>query len=220
MNTVNDGILVPNSWAKAYPRILFLLKEATIRSGWTQIAGVPVSVKCGDNRRFWPNVVLWKHAVTGAVRKGIVPSFLKLEDTYEFRENGGLLDDIAYVNVKKELGGVTSKDSQISNVAYANRESLSSQIDSISPEIVFCCYTIKAYRHIYTNEELEKIGDKVFRHRERIIIEFFHPSIRRAPAPCRGRGYFYEDLYGQLSQILSQPAFLREFPTSRWSQRR
>lgn len=54
---VKDGILSEAVWNSVTPKILFLLKEATKRSRWIDIAGHPIDVSRGDNRRFWPNVV-------------------------------------------------------------------------------------------------------------------------------------------------------------------
>lgn len=127
-----------------------------------------------------------------------MPEFPKYEETYEYKNNG-ILDDIAYVNVKKELGDVRSNNNEISRIAYENRDDLASQIDSISPEIVFCCYTFRAYKNIYNAEHTVKLAEKLYEHRGRIIIDFYHPANRRG----------YKDLYGELSKILRQ----KEFPT-------
>lgn len=202
MAKVNDGILVEEVWKKASPKILFLLKESTKRSGWVDITGSPINVRGGDNPRFWPNIVRWKHAIHGVCKDGVVPAFPDLSETYEYRDNNGMLDDIAYVNVNKELGEVVSDDNKIATIAFENQEALAAQIDSISPEIVFCCYTSRAYRNIYSTESPEELAYGLCSHRDRVIIDFYHPANRRG----------YEDLYGELSQILRQ----KEFPTKRW----
>lgn len=202
MEKVNDGILVEEVWKNSSPKILFLLKESTKRSGWSDIAGSRINVRCGDNPRFWPNVIRWKHAIFGACREGVVPEFPDLEETYEYRDNDGMLDEIAYVNVKKELGEVRSDDKAIARIALENKEALASQIDSISPEIVFCCYTFRAYKNIYKTEQTVKLANGLHAHRDRIIIDFYHPTNRTE----------YRDLYDKLSEILRQ----KEFPISRW----
>lgn len=202
MKKVSDGILVERVWKNTSPKIMFLLKESTKRSGWSDIAGSPISVRHGDNPRFWPNVVRWKHAVFGACKKGIVPEFPDLNETYEYRYNDGMLDEIAYVNVKKELGEVKSDDNAIARIALENKEALASQIDTISPEIVFCCYTFRAYKNIYHTEHMAELAYGLRGHRDRIVIDFYHPANRRG----------YEDLYNELSKILKQ----KEFPTRRW----
>jgi hypothetical protein len=203
IESVKDGIIDEKKWSLAFPRILFLLKESTKRSGWTQIAGVPIDTRKGDNPRFWRNILLWKHAVCETVATGFVPEYPELGNIKENRQqNNGLLDEIAYVNVNKVLGDTKSNNRCISQIALVNSASLSLQIDEIAPQIVFCCYTLPAYRNIYHCDPLEKIGTRIYRHRTRVVIDFYHPSNRRG----------YHDLYDDLATSLGQEVFTKQFP--------
>lgn len=195
---VNDGIIDAQKWRDAKPRILFLLKESTTRSCWTNIAGVPIDTQKGDNPKFWPNILRWKHAVASAVIEGRVPEYAEL-DTEEFFTKNRILDDIAYVNVNKSLGGSKSDDRVITKIAYENRLTLGKQIDEIGPSVVFCCYTHQAYRAIYGESELQLVGNNVYSHKNRTVIEFYHPSNRRSP----------RELYDELKGILSQEAVFK-----------
>jgi hypothetical protein len=199
---IDDGIIDKEKWALAKPKILFLLKESTKRSCWVQIAGVPIDTQKGDNRRFWPNVLCWKHAVSSAFTKGRVPEYTEV-DTDEFRTNNRILDDIAYVNVNKKLGGSKSDDRVITKIAFDNRLTLGKQIDEIDPTVVFCCYTQNAYRAIYEPAEFQVVANDIYFHKNRFVIQFYHPSNRRTP----------EDLYEELSSILRQEAFINRFTT-------
>jgi len=77
---VKDGIIDEQKWSLAFPKILFLLKESTERSCWTQIAGKPIETEKGDNPRFWPNILRWKHAVCETVTTGFVPKYPELKE--------------------------------------------------------------------------------------------------------------------------------------------
>jgi len=201
-NEVVDGILVEAKWTLANPKILFLLKESTRKSGWTHIAGSPVDTRKGDNPRFWPRVLVWKHAVTCASLSQAVPPLPKLSDTKEWKDNNGVLDEIAYVNICKRLGDTISDNRIIRKVAEENRKTLSKQINDIGPDIVFCCYTFKPYCAIYNELGIiREISQGVYVHEQRIVIDFFHPSNRRRD----------EDLYNQLASILSNQAVIEWF---------
>ena len=199
-DTVTDGILDAEKWKVTDPKLLFLFKESTKRSGWTDIAGNPIVLKNGDNRRFWPNVVRWKHAIYGVFNEHRVPPYPSDEEIKEYRINNGYLDEIAYVNFNKKLGESTSDNGLIARIASANRNALSNQINSIAPKVVYCCRTnLNAYKAIYPDARIENLAQDIYTHNQRFIITFYHPSywcIRR------------ERLYQMLSDILSQPAFV------------
>jgi hypothetical protein len=197
---VDDGILNRKKWDETFPKILFLFKEATKSSGWTKIAGVPIDTTKGDNWRFWPNVLLWKHAMYGAFNEQRVPPYPLLEDTKEHRTNKGILNEIAYVNFNKKLGESRSDNGSIARIASENRNDLSTQIDSIRPTVVYCCRTnFNAYQAIYPDAKIEKLAQDIYVHNQRFIITFYHPSYWAI-----GRECFYQ----MLSDILSQPAFI------------
>jgi hypothetical protein len=197
---VNDGILDPQKWEKAFPKILFLFKEATKSSGWTEIAGNPINTRKGDNPRFWPNVLRWKHAICGVFNEHRVPEYPSDGELKEYRTNNGYLDEIAYVNFNKKLGQSTSDNGLIARVASENRNALSNQIDTIAPTVVYCCRTnFNAYQAIYPDARIENLAQNIYTHNQRFIITFYHPSywfIRR------------ERLYQMFSGILSQPTFV------------
>ena len=151
---VIDGILVEAKWNTAKPKILFLLKESTRKSEWTHIAGSPVDTTKGDNPRFWPNVLRWKHAVSAVALCQPVPLYPEDKSKIkEWKDNNGILDEIAYVNICKRLGDTRSDNGVILKVARENKVSLSQQIDKISPDIVFCCKTFDPYCAIYDDSD-------------------------------------------------------------------
>jgi hypothetical protein len=198
---VNDGILDRQKWDKTFPKILFLFKEATKKSDWKEIAGNPINTNNGDNPRFWPNVLLRKHAMYGIFNERRVPPYpTSWKDTKEHQTNNGYLDEIAYVNFKKKLGESTSDSGLIARIASENRKALSTQIDTIKPTVVYCCRTnFNAYQAIYPDDKIENLAQDIYTHNQRFIITFYHPS------------YWFigpERLYQLFSDILSQPAFV------------
>jgi hypothetical protein len=197
---VNDGILNPQKWDRTFPKTLFLFKEATKSSEWTEIAGKPIDTRKGDNPRFWPNVLRWKHAIYGVFNERRVPPYPTLEETSEYQKNDGYLDEIAYVNFNKKLGESRTDNQFIARIASENRHVLSKQIDTIEPTVVYCCRSnFNAYQAIYPDARIENLAQDIYRHKQRFLITFYHPSYWVIPR---------ERLYQMFSDILSQPAFI------------
>jgi hypothetical protein len=197
---VNDGILDAQKWKETFPKTLFLFKEATKRSEWTEIAGNPIDTRKGDNPRFWPNVLRWKHAIYGVFNERQVPPYPLLEETKEHLTNNRFLDEIAYVNFNKKLGESKSDNQLIARIASENRNALSKQIDTIKPTVVYCCRSnFNAYQAIYPDARIENLAQDIYNHNQRFVITFYHPSYWVISPEC---------FYQMFSDILSQPAFV------------
>lgn len=193
-NFVYDGVLNYEKWSIVKPRILFLLKETA--DDFTQIAGNDIDITGGNGTHFWWNICYWKYLVKGLYR-GETPEFINKSDLPEVKFNNNKLDSIAYVNVKKNCENKTvTNDGEILDYARNDKAFLVKQIDLIDPNIVFCNnVTFASYKIIYDNE-LIQINNICYRHNNRLIIHYKHPSFFQIAG---GRETLFYDLKNALS---------------------
>jgi len=190
---VYDGILNYHKWSTAHPKILFLLKETA--DDFTQIAGTEINITKGNGSHFWWNICYWKYLVNG-IYNGENPEFIDQNELPEVKYNNNILDSIAYVNVKKNCENKThTDDGEILKYAQEDKNLLMEQIDLINPHVVFCNnITFASYRHIYENE-LIQINSICYRHKDRLILHFRHPSYFQIAG---GRETHFNDLKSAL----------------------
>ena len=171
---VYDGILNYGKWNFVTPKILFLLKEAA--DDFTEIAGLEINITNGNGPHFWWNICYWKYLIEN-LSKGVDVTFVSQSELPEVKINNNILDSIAYVNVKKNCENITiSNDSDIYQYAINDKELLVEQIEIINPDVVFCSkVTFLAYKYLYGNE-IEKINSICYKHKNRLILNFRHPS--------------------------------------------
>ena len=194
-----DGTLSQCDWDEATPKILFLLKECYRSSEWFAIDG-PIDIRGGKNKQFFPNIARWKYLVKNFYLKKSLPNFPEFENIPEIEYGDGRLKDIAYVNVKKTLGTSSSNNSEIQRFALKDKDLLVEQIDQLNPDIVFCCSTFWSYHPIYDgNNTITEVSDRVFKHEDRLIINYYHPGHTRYKGGQKG-------LYDTLKSILSNCA--------------
>lgn len=195
----HDGIVDVEQWRKAKPKILFLLKETHCPpEEWEPHDGI-----ASNANHFSRNIARW-HSIVQALytERATIPSFTGsiLPET---------ITDIALVELKKvNEGRRKSNDNDIK--AYANRDVafLREQIELIQPQLIFCCGTGDIYAdNLYADEPLEEICRKwgakgCFKHRNRLVIDFYHPS---------PRGYGHEQLFAMLLELLQEGAVFEHF---------
>ncbi|MBN1865205.1 MAG: hypothetical protein JW808_09920 [Victivallales bacterium] len=198
---VRDGLLIEDDWARASPRILFLMKEAYRKAAWWEISGSPIgTVKRGKVGKIWQNILRWKFLLTKYFNDGELPPFPELQSIPEIANSEGRLTSIAYVNVSKELGDSSSNQKEIQNRAIKDREFLVRQIDLLDPDVVLCARTFWSYHPIYNgnngNSTMTRVSDRVYSHGRRTVIDFYHPG---KPAGNRDK-----ELYAKLQRILQE----------------
>ncbi len=187
-----DGIVNFEVWQYQKLKVLFLVKET---HGSDKGGCWHPSVRFERVGIFGNNIARWNYLLKEL--------FNKREGIIEFPANDVLpkeLDDVAVVEIKKKSGKSSSNNNQI--IAYAERDKdfLREEIDLISPHIVFCGYTGEAYGdYIYGDEEWDKLkevdGRTCHKHRERLVIDFFHPSYAQV---TDGSEYLWNTLYALL----------------------
>lgn len=192
-----DGILNYAVWEKTTPKIMFLLKETA--DDFVKIADGDIDIRTGKGSHFWWNISYWKYVVNQLYSGNMSIEFFpttKLPEAY----NGYILNDIAYVNIKKECENKPkSSDFEIIKYAKEDKDLLTEQIDLISPNIILCSkVTFSAYKTLY--HELDKLNDNCFKHGNRLIINYYHPSYFQIKG---GR----ETHFNNLKKILSDNVF-------------
>lgn len=193
---VVDGILDEVSWQSANPKIMFLLKESHISSNWYLIKGNPIDVTKATNPKNIHNIFRWNHLIKSAVSKNKLPDFLESQQALiELIKDDHMIRDIAYVNIKKCLGGSTSNSGDIRFFAEKDKGFLCEQISSINPDIILCGGTFEFYKTIFSNSILNKISTGLWKDGNRFIIDFNHPGHWQFPGGQRG-------LYDKLKNIL------------------
>lgn len=171
-----DGILNYKTWESLNPKIMFFLKETA--DDFLDVRKDPINIRKGNGNHFWWNIVYWKHAINQIYNKNEIDhSLLPFSELHEVKYTNYIIDSIAYVNVKKICENKTSSnDAEILKYAMNDKPFLHEQINLINPDIVFCSkITFKAYKEIF-GEELEQINSICYKHNNRLILKFVHPS--------------------------------------------
>ena len=196
-----DGILNYDVWEKTSPKIMFLLKETA--DDFINIADKDIDIRDGKGNHFWWNITYWKYVINQLYLKNTSFDFIPKEKLPE-ASNSYILNDIAYVNIKKECENKSkSDDTDINKYAQNDKALLKEQIDLISPNIIFCsATTYKAYINLYN--DITKLNNNCFKHNNRLIIKYYHPSYFQIKG---GR----KTLFNNLKNILLSDDILGEF---------
>lgn len=164
-----DGPNDVETYERAPLKVLFLVKEA--RDQWSAGKGqVP-------GNKYSRNLLRWHRLIQSILVDGKIIPFI--EDD-QLPPN---CDELCLVEVKKlDEGNGVSAMRTINLYAKEDKELLREQIDLLSPDIVFCCYTHDAYDYIYEVDfdpciEIVRIKNcPVWNLSNRMVIHFFHPS--------------------------------------------
>lgn len=193
---VNDGILNQEVWNNTRPKIMFLLKESA--DDFTNIAeNNTIDIRKGNGPHFWWNIAYWKFIVN-KLHKKENPEYIETSSLPE-AGNQYILNDIAYVNIKKHCENKTSTDdNDIITYAQRDKEYLIQQIDAINPNVIFCNNTtFKAYNILYT-KEIVTLTNICYKHKNRLIINYKHPSYFQIAG---GRETLFHSLKNSLTEI-------------------
>ncbi len=152
-----DGIVDPERFGVAGPRLLFIAKESDRYAGGDMRELLLVDDK--NARRFSDGIGRWAH--------GIFNGFPEPESDSQ-RDRSRISDSltrIATVNLKKQTGGPTADEEELMAHALADMDLLVEQIRAIAPDLIVTCATVEvlkrvteltrtAHRHFYRAPEL------------------------------------------------------------------
>jgi len=167
----NDGILIEEEWNIADIKIAFILKEPN--DGFYDIRGKSHGPK-GNSKVFWRNLRIWRYVILSRM-KGSTPC---LKEALTEKEKP--LSDIAYINIKKKHENRSvSNNADIQRYADRDWELLEKQIKNVSPDVIIFCGT---FDFLKDKMNLTKISDRIYKEKDCIAINFFHPSCRKSYA--------------------------------------
>ncbi len=167
-----DGIINFEKWGKAFPKILFLLKE-NFSEDWDPIDGINPN----NNNVFSLNIARWWYIINSLYKyPHIMPDI-------ENVDLPNLIDDISIVELKKlNEGKNISKNSDLKYFAIKDKEFIKEEIDLIDPNIVICANLGDIYGDNIYDDPWEKIiSDSkchCYKHNNRLVIDMYHPSTR------------------------------------------
>jgi len=191
----HDGPLKPNIWEKQKPKILFLLKEA-----YNDFEPHPLKAE-EIKGKLMLNIAKWRALIQSLYNQPEKEAIL-LENE-EYKE---IIDDIAIVEVKKyDEGNTESADSVINTYAHNDRKFLKDELELINPHIVICGGTFESYKIVYdiqneNSKGFQSISHACWKHNNRLVIRFYHPSPRSA-----------NDLFEKLREIYVGANVLNSF---------
>lgn len=193
---VRDGVFDWQSWEKASPRILFLLKETPNEY---------------DTKDTWSVMDLWKDYLDGMVNteskyhKRRFPVALKRMMYWTFAVNNLFSDHLSYYhkikllnkNNKHDLYHSLIKNTSVVNInknAGSNRTNMEklkenynlykkfvhNQIDILAPDLVVCGYTFNIINNsLFGKDKIEYVSDLVYIYNHNtIVVNYWHPSNR------------------------------------------
>jgi hypothetical protein len=164
---VKDGIIYFDKYSKCKPKILWILKESHAKD----------KSESWDHRGFlgWSlvtNYQKWKNTHGSIVRAshGLlnqVSDVSKIKHLSQFtkEEVDDIMQNIAVINVKKNVGDSVSNSKEICREYNENKEVILGQIELIDPDVIINCSGVSQIYRDYS----EKVEGKIF-------INTYHPA--------------------------------------------
>jgi hypothetical protein len=177
-----DGVIDPEKWAEAPIKILFLNKEAH-DSNNPDTEGFDLTSLIREEMEFksygltYRNTAIWAYAIHKAVMTGSegLPRWDKIQDSMgDDIENS--FHSCAIANIKKSGGVSTSNHSDLKRYAEMDGDLLRRQVDLINPDLIIAGSVWYLVKDLWPG--CEELFDSVHRHRNTVIVDFWHPANR------------------------------------------
>lgn len=168
-----DGIINPDKFYKAKPRILFIMKDINNRGEKDHSHGVrdlPEWLQDGPRHQLWYTIARWSAGVFNGF-----PPYRQI-DSKMIRES---FAKIAAINLKKACGGARVDSEVINAYTHQDRELLLEQIESINPDFIVACGVMEPLIWLLDLKvNPEKPADEPIKDasRKTWIIPFRHPA--------------------------------------------
>lgn len=128
-----DGILNPELYADASPKVLWILKETWVHDSWKLMGAENAYQTVGGSPTYQPMAY---------VMHSIFNDFVSYDDMDYIRDNEDIfssLRHIAFMNVKKILGETSSVGADIYRHYSLAKDLLVEQIEEINPDVIIGC---------------------------------------------------------------------------------
>lgn len=156
-----------------------------------------IYIREGKGTHFWWNIAYWKF-IENSIYNNTNPDYSTTDKLSEASREY-ILNDIAYVNIKKNCENKTrTNSSDIITYAKNDRQYLIKQIDLINHDVIFCSETtFRAYKILHS-EYLLQLNTICNRHDNRLIINYKYPSYFQISG---GRKTLFNNLKNSLLEI-------------------
>ncbi len=175
---VLDGITNYDQFGKSGLKILWIMKEANQSKGQHQ----------DDLRVFHRNVkgyARWRRTYKIIIKStyGIL-HHLNFDDVPDESNISDVLNEIAFINVKKTGGGSSSNWTTIAEHYNKNKNLILEQITCIEPDIIINASRVEDLSNILAISEWRQVeAFKVAKAKNAIIIHAYHPNQRKFNHP-------------------------------------
>ena len=188
------GVVDETVYSRVYPRIVFILREAhmrtpyNIKSEWTLPKGISRNVDIGltgkpmelKYMRTWKQAGVWAYAIIHGF-----DTYNKLKKDICVAKG---LQAIAMTNLKKTGGAAASKWREIRDHAVQDKSLWQRELEIMNPDLIICGGT---YGHVTRVLELQSYplyedNSRKYRYstidinsKQCIVLDFWHPNNRR-----------------------------------------
>lgn len=179
--SVVDGVIDPEKYLNAKYRILWILKEANSESlSWSYLTNFKRKEWLGMHGRSSPTlrrVIYTTYGILKDCNYDDMP-WANEEEAYS------PLQEIAFINIKKEPGDSIAEADQIQQAYYDYRDLLKKQIDAYDADIVIFGNTLGYfYREDFkglpnTEKQVTEMGNHFYNTGEKLYIHTWHPAYR------------------------------------------
>jgi hypothetical protein len=184
-----DGIINSEKFEKANPKILWVLKESTYSDTPKDFNMRELLVQLSQHEFYQQCKKTFEDIVI--VSYGIIKGKYLYSEIPEIEEIKSVLEEIAFINIKKSPGGTKTYNPIISKHFGLDRDLLKAQIDYINPDLIIFAVGPIASPELFKmmfGDSFEHIGGPIGRvngKHKRNILCVNHPA-----APANAKTYF------------------------------
>ncbi len=169
-----DGILNPDLYAAASPKVLWILKETWVHDSWRLLGAENAHETVGSSPTYQPMAYVMHSVFNG---------FPTWEEMDYIRDNPAIfssLRHIAFINAKKILGNTRSDGGDIHHYYSLGKDLLVEQIAEIDPDIIIGCspHFPELFSHLGASSAISKFEsvDWAVAPNGKLIIHAYHPQ--------------------------------------------
>jgi hypothetical protein len=175
-----DGIVNIDQYCKAPIKILWIMKEVNDDGGYNQREALDRGVEMMENRGDWKNTLDPIIYVSYSILNNF-QTWKEMDFIRDDNEMVNVLKQIAYINIKKEVGGAQSYNDILGDAYNKYKTVIIEQIVLANPDIIICGNTLSfLLDDLNLNKENLKSLNSIeyIIKDQRLIINAYHPNQR------------------------------------------
>jgi hypothetical protein len=172
---ISDGLIDPDRYLAAEPKIAFALKEVNYPNG-KEDWDLRAFLRDGGRPATWNNIVRWTIGIRSAERL-----VWERYETVTEDQRRDVLPTITVMNVKKSPGAASADSSMLKAVANEDRDLLAEQLDLYRPDLLICCGVQGRWFPQLDGAPWHRTGRGIYYRRfgeNQLAIGFYHPQVR------------------------------------------